>query len=365
VTITAGEALRAVGLDPAACEVEDTVHNALLTPALWRVTTADGCLALKVVTRERSQGDGAFQAHWTAGADEPRHWNHWPREALAYREGVTEAFASGGIHGPAVVATDIDDQRAILLIEWAAGTPPASWTLEDYGRVANALGQAQGALTYEDRPWLSRDYVRDYVAEKPADFALLDDHAAWDHPLVRATWPAELREASQWLHAHRDRLLAIMTALPRTLCHLDFWPSNLLAHHDGTFVLLDWAFVGDGAYGEDVGNLVPDAVLDHFVVAAEIAALQDVAFSGYIAGVARTRPDLDPDLIRLGLLASAVKYDWLVPLQLSRRDDVRHLRYGGLEEINAEERFHERGVALLHNARNAQAALALAEALGR
>jgi len=79
------------------------------------------------------------------------------------------------------------------------------------------------------------------VVEKPADFLLLEHDTAWDHPLIRATWPDELRDASIWLHAHRDRLLGIMAALPRTLCHLDFWPSNLLAHDDGTFTRIERA----------------------------------------------------------------------------------------------------------------------------
>jgi hypothetical protein len=365
VTISADEALQAVGLDPAACEVETPLHNGLLTNAMWKVRSDASTYALKVVGRERPRGDGAFQAHWTAGADDPRHWNHWAREALAYRDGLTEAFADAGIHGPPFVAADIDDDRAILLIGWADGRPASAWGLDDYGRVARALGEAQGAIVDEDRPWLSRHYLHDYVVEKPADFALLDADAAWDHPLIRATWPHELREAARWLHAHRDRLLGIVAGLPRTLCHLDLWPSNLLAHDDGTFTLLDWAFVGDGAYGEDVGNLVPDAVLDHFVPAVEHGALQQVCFDAYVGGVVRSRPELDPEVVRLGLLASAVKYDWLLPLQLSRRDDPVHLRYGGREEISAEERFHERGLALLQNAQNARAALHLAASLGR
>jgi aminoglycoside phosphotransferase (APT) family kinase protein len=46
----------------------------------------------------------------------------------------------------------------------------------------------------------------------------------------------------------------VLSALPRVLSHLDFWTNNLILRPEGNIALLDWASVGDGAIGEDVGN---------------------------------------------------------------------------------------------------------------
>ena len=88
-----------------------------------------------------------------------------------------------------------------------------------------------------------------------------------------------------FVHAHRERLYRISEALPRTLCHLDFWPKNLIRLPDGQVVLIDWSFAGLGALGEDAGNLVPDAAFDHFIPPSDLPHLEQVVFDGYLRGL--------------------------------------------------------------------------------
>jgi hypothetical protein len=132
---------------------------------------------------------------------------------------------------------------------------------------------------------------------------------------------------------------------------------------DGRVALFDWAFVGDGTIGEDIGNLIPDAAFDHFLAAESLPILEAAMLDAYTAGLLDAGWSGDPRLVELGMSAAAVKYDWLTPAMLASASAPTHVRYGGTEEIDADYRFRERGIALLDNARRARRAMALANEL--
>jgi Phosphotransferase enzyme family len=349
-----------VGLDGDGWQVVDVAHNRWLTPGIWQLERGDERVIVKWLSATRPTGSTAYENHWTANSAEPTRWNYWAREALAYESGLADVFASAGLSGPRCVGVDIALDDAVIALAFEVGTPGDEWTIAHYADAAHALGRAQAPyLCGEPLPtqaWLSQRFLRTYSTEKPVDWSLLDDDAAWMQPLVRTCFPVELRAAVGALHANADRLYDIAERLPRTLCHLDFWSKNLIRRPDGSHVLLDWAFVGLGAPGEDIGNLIPDACFDHFITS-------DV-FDAYVAGLAEGGWHGDERIVRLGMWASAVKYDWLTPLMLASASATKQMRYGGTEEIDASERFRERGVALLFNARRALAALDLAADLG-
>ena len=117
--------------------------------------------------------------------------------------------------------------------------------------------------------------------------------------------------------ANRERLLAIMEALPRTRCHLDVWASNVARRLDGTVVLFDWSFTGDGTFGEDVGNQVPDGVFDLFWPAERIGEFDEAVFAAYLDGLRLAGWDGDHREVRLGMTAACVKYAWLLPQMLA------------------------------------------------
>jgi hypothetical protein len=344
-------------------------HNRRLTPGVWRVRLDDGRSAvLKYVPADRDSGATAWDAHWTAFDQEPRRWNYWARESLAYQHELTDIYARAGLRAPACLGVSVDDQGASLLLEWVEGQPGESWPIEFYGPAAEALGQAQAPFVLggplPSYPWLSQAFLRQYSSEKPVEWRLLSDDDVWQHPIARKVFPAELRQGVLFVHANRERLYRISESLPQTLCHLDVWPKNLLREADGQLVLIDWAFIGVGSVGEDVGNLVPDACFDHFIAAAELPHLEQVIFEGYLRGLRSAGWKEDPQLVQLGMWSSAVKYDWLAALTLAQLRQDRQYRYGGEGEIDALFKFRERGQGLLFLTQWARKAIALAEHLG-
>jgi len=125
-------------------------------------------------------------------------------------------------------------------------------------------------------------------------------------------------------------VLARAAAAERTLCHLDVWPANLV-DDDGTSVLLDWSFAGDGAIGEDVANLIVDSFTDGLMSVALLPELVAMATQEYIAGLRDGGWSGSSEAVQLAIAAcGAAKYSWFGPVVAGRaiRDDVGNKSYG-------------------------------------
>lgn len=324
-----------------------------------RVTHTGG---LSVVRKELAcpASDGAGQ--WAASTD-PRHWNYWHREADAYRDDeLRRGLDDAGLGMPAATVTETDGRVVLELEDLAVdGTAGPAFTLDDHAAFAAACGrwQAQGPL---DRPWASRGFLRAYSSGWDVPWHLLDDDATWQLPLVRETLPTRLREGWQRLLADRDRLYGLMERLPRTRSHLDVWVNNEFRRPDGTFALVDWAFCGDGAIGEDIGNHVPDATLDLLWPVDRIAELDAACFDGYLAGLREAGWNGTAETVRLGMAASCVKYVWLLPMLLGRATESSHRAYG--RDVDSQDFFRVRGLGLGYLLDRYEEAVDLAGRLG-
>jgi thiamine kinase-like enzyme len=151
-----------------------------------------------------------------------------------------------------------------------------------------------------------------------------------------------------------------MENLPRTVCHLDVWPNNLIRRPGGETVLVDWAFVGDGALGEDIGNLITDSVFDLLLPHELLDELDARLTSAYLEGLRQVGWSGDERLVRLGVCASAVKYDWLTAFCLEHAGDDEHLHYGQEAGVDADARYAARAAGLALCARWAREADQLA-----
>jgi len=351
-------------LDPpptAPVRIEALAHNRknAVTFGIWRVVAGATHAVAKVVTR--GAGD---DPEWQASSV-PSAWNYYRREVEFYASDLAAAFAPMRIRPPRLIALEQrSPETTAIWLEDVAGTPGCEIDVARLRELAWQLGRAQATWTLARRElpsWASHRFLRDYTASKRIGWEQLHSDAAWQHPLVKRCFPPALREASRMLHRSREWLLEVMESLPRTLAHLDLWPNNLIFAATGETVLLDWAFVGDGALGEDIGNLVPDAVFDRFISASELPNFERAALEGYLEGAEQAGWRGDPRQIELGFYASAVKYDWLTPLMLARAGDAQ-IDYGGTAPVDASERYRERGETLLRLTHWAQRARRMVEA---
>ena len=331
--------------EPAGRRFTKLTHSQLTQASggVWRVSGPAGSVVLKVCGADAPASQGApGTAGQSPGDADPRAWNHGRREPLAYRDGLTAtAFGSAGIVGPKLLAgEERADGSFALWLEDVSGVPGPSWTVDRLGAFAQSLGaaQAQWVDRVPDRPWLSRGWLRQYVASKD-----LPARISWDHPTAVAVWPASLRAGLRRMWDRRELLLSAAESGPRTLCHLDVWPLNLLATGEpagarpgaegGTqtgatpgpagagphTVLLDWAFVGEGGVGEDIANLIPDCVTDGLMPASLLPEIAEAVLAGYLEGLREGGHRCDEGALRRAVAAAgAAKYCWLTPVMLTR-----------------------------------------------
>lgn len=330
-----------------------------VTAVVERVRYGDGVSRVRKELRDPAAGDaapGPTANRWIASTD-PRHWNYWRREAEAYSdEALREGLAGTGLAMPQAEVVR-HPSGVTLWLEDVAGIAGTEFELADHHALAAALGRWQG-LGPQPRPWTSTGFLRSYSGGKQPPLQLLDDDAAWRQPLVADLWPSGLRDGWRRLLAHREYLLDVMERLPRTRSHLDFWVSNLLRRPCGEFVLLDWAFSGDGAVGEDLGNHIPDAAFDLFWPAENIAELDSACVDSYLAGLREAGWTGSAGDARLGVVASCVKYTWLLPGMLARAAESEHRAYH--QAVDAQRLYQQRGLAFEHLLRWLDEALALA-----
>jgi hypothetical protein len=271
--------LRAVfGADQGPIEAEPLGRSVpAATAGVWLVRSTGDAAVLKLVHH-----DPNGSRRWPAESD-PSHPYYWRREVCAYESTLLERLS------------DVRAPRCRLLVERADGSV-ALWlealsetasSIDDYGRAARNLGRMQGVVAAAPpaEQWLSRRWLRAYLDLR-----------------LELTGPRSREQ---------EAMLEAVEAGPQTFCHLDFYPGNLFGDADTT-ILVDWAYCGIGALGEDPGNFVPDAVLDGYVAAEQGAELERAVWSGYRAGLVDAGGPGDERAVRFAFCATPwLKYMWL------------------------------------------------------
>lgn len=283
--------------------------------------------------------------------DNPHDWNYWKREALAYRSGFLDRLPAG-LNAPRCYGvTEKPESKEIWLwLEDVSGLNGLAWPPERYASVARDLGLFNGAyLTGQPLPyfpWLSKrrslTWVEGAIPSAPhgADWLLLKlgntrlraglarwlpgllnfsaeilfrhnlrrflQKTTWANPLVRQAFPVPIDDRLLQLWKNRQQLLDILEKLPRTLCHLDAWNPNLFSGQgQPRTTAIDWEFVGQGAVGEELVQLIWCNLYYFNLDLAEAASLEQAIYENYLAGLKAAGWHGDPRLVRLGYTASA------------------------------------------------------------
>lgn len=239
------------------------------TAGIWR----DGDQAVKRVTAPLPGDPGELS--------DPRHFAYWRRPVEVATSGIVEQ--TPGLRSPVATRVEEDVEGAVVWSPWVdVEQLPGPFVARVLGRFA--------AAGVPDQPWLARHQLADRIAQ-------VEHRGGW-RTLARTT----VADLADRLWQRRGTLLEAVGALPRVSQHGDPVPGNLVARDGDDVVALDWATLGTGPVGADVGYWALTARED-------FSTLVDAYLDGLPDGLAR------PGQVLLGARVTTVytaltRADW-------------------------------------------------------
>jgi aminoglycoside phosphotransferase (APT) family kinase protein len=201
-------------------------------------------------------------------------------EAQARAETAMPIADSQGVPVPNVIGTRVDEESALLLLEWIEGSSvvpaePDPARLEALGAMAATIFRSN--LRDIELPEVTRPI------------------SAIDFAALRAASPHELLERA----AHKLETIQVEDRIG--LVHGDLWSGNVLWRDGELVAVLDWDCAGTGPAGIDLGSLRLDAAMNFGADAAQhvlagwereaAGSAQSLAYWDAVAAV-NTPPDL-------------------------------------------------------------------------
>ncbi|HEU5036884.1 MAG TPA: phosphotransferase [Nocardioides sp.] len=234
------------------------------TVGVWRTVLGDQAVVVKRLAAP-VEGDPPELTN-------PRHFAYWRRPADVVIAGVV--VGTPGLRAPALGAVEEDEEGVTITEEWVEDAASSGLF------VAHALGRFAGGHL-APAPWLARNQLRDRMAR-------VERHGGW-RTLARTT----VADVADVLWARRGELLAAADALVQVPTHGDAVPANLPGRDGDDVIGVDWAMLGTGPVGSDLG---------YYALAAreELEPLIDAYLLGMPEGLA-TR-----DEVTLGARVTAV-----------------------------------------------------------
>lgn len=265
------------------------------TVGVWRAALGDRPVVIKRLRRP----DG----HEPSELSDPTHVAYWRREADVHDTGIVQHTV--GLRC-AVAGVEEDDHGVTLTREWvedAATSGPFR---------AIGMGRFAGADVPRTR-FLARDQLRHRLAQ-------VERRGGW--PTLARTTVADIADH---LWKRREALLDHMDALPQVPQHGDPATDNLLGRQGDHVVAIDWATLGIGHVGGDLGYLSLTAredlepLLDAYLIGLpdSVADRDDVLLGARVTAVYTALSRAEWALARVapgeGALAAKLKHPSVAP----------------------------------------------------
>lgn len=280
--------------------------------------------------------------------DDPAQIDYWKREWLLYASGMLNSLATG-LRAPRCYGSEEGaDGTCWLWLECVREDGERRWSTARWDLTARHLGQFNGAYLagreLPEVPWLGGRRLRTWVERHRPLFVQIA--AAPNNPAVRRWWPQPVVDAILRLWEERDVFCTALERLPQTFGHGDAIRRNLLARRgtDGSeeTVGIDWEFAGRYAVGEEAGQTLSVASAFYDVEPADLPALDEALFAGYLAGLRDAGWRGDQRQVRFAYVAHAALRNAFNAVGASVPDDRRraaaHQNYGRSWEELAERR---------------------------
>lgn len=233
------------------------------TVGVWRAALNDQPVVIKRLARPGP--------HDPAELSEPEHFAYWRREADVLSTGIV-ADTAGLFAAPAAVEEDADG--ITLTRAWVEDGANSGLF------VAISLGRFAGGLAARPR-FLSRRQMRDRMAR-------VERRGGW--PTLART---AIADVADHLWQRRTTMLERAAALPQVAQHGDATPANLHGRDGDRVVAIDWAMLGVGHVGGDLGQFALGAreefepLLEAYLMglAPDLATPEDAALGARITAV--------------------------------------------------------------------------------
>lgn len=245
--------------------------------------------------------------HVWALSPDPGHAMWWGREATFYLSPLAREGWPKNCRPVSCLA--VGDNADGVRDLWLEHIDMPSATSDVPVAIA-ALASWQTANQHTDVPWLAHDWIPTHIERRSMDNEVTLQHPGWARLVALGVQP-ETRRAVQGRITDGREAAAILDSLPTRLTHYDFHQMNIVTTHDGAAAITDWATVGWGPIGHDVGHLVIDAAANSPGIGIE--ALWSRYTSVYIDDLRQAGDAIATDVIMRSIaLSNIIRQSWII-----------------------------------------------------